>query len=220
MNNDYQLQEQDEHQQWLVYGKLQKARVLLQEKPLKKSGYNKFQNYKYYQLDDFLPSINIIFDNLGLCSVFSINDDMATLRIFDSEFGGVIIFRSPIADANSGKSLPIQALGSQHTYLRRYLLLNALEITEHDAIDAEDNKEYPKSSQSITTDEFNKLSKKQQDELRSYAIEPKSLLAKKDVAGAIKYIEDLELEATMQTAFWHLFESSERSIMKKHKESK
>ena len=35
MNNDYQLQEQHEEQQWKVYAKLQKARVMLQSMPIK-----------------------------------------------------------------------------------------------------------------------------------------------------------------------------------------
>ena len=54
MNNDYQLQEQHEEQQWRVYSKLQKARVLLQEQPLKKSGFNSYAGFKYFELGDFL----------------------------------------------------------------------------------------------------------------------------------------------------------------------
>jgi len=170
MNNDYQLQEQHEQQQWRVYSKLQKARVLLQELPLKKSGFNSFAGFKYFELADFLPSINTIFDNLGLCSVFSISDDMATLRIFDSEFGGVIHFRSPTAEAGAGKAPPIQALGSQHTYLRRYLMLNALEITEHDAVDATIKKDDLKSAKPVTVDVFDSLDDETKDIIENIAI--------------------------------------------------
>jgi hypothetical protein len=215
MNNDYQLQEQHEQQQWLVYSKLQKARVLLQELPLKKSGFNSFAGFKYFELADFLPSINVIFDNLGLCSVFSISEGVATLRIFDSEFGGVVYFRSPTAEAGAGKAPPIQALGSMHTYLRRYLMLNALEITEHDAVDATIKKDEPKSAKPITVDVFDKMDAKTQELLEDIAMDVRMLLQKNDIQGAIDYITLQEFDADSKTAFWSRLEPSERSTIKK-----
>jgi hypothetical protein len=213
--NDYQLKEQDEHQQWLVYGKLQKARVLLQELPLKKSGFNSFAGFKYFELADFLPSINTIFDNLGLCSVFSVSDGMATLRIFDSKFGGMIIFRSPTAEAGTGKAPPIQALGSMHTYLRRYLFLNALEITEHDAVDATIKKDDPKSAKPITVDVFDSLDDETKDIIENIAMDVRVLLKKDDIQGAIDYITMQEFDADSKTAFWSRLDSKERSAIKK-----
>ena len=221
MNNDYQLQEQHEQQEWLVYSKLQKARVLLQELPLKKSGFNSFAGFKYFELADFLPSINVIFDNLGLCSVFSISDDMATLRIFDSEHGGVIYFKSPIADTVSrvviegGKSPAIQALGSLHTYLRRYLLINALELVENDIVDATIKKDEPKSAKPVTVDVFDKMDAKTQELLEDIAMDVRMLLQKNDIQGAIDYITLQEFDADSKTAFWSRLESSERSTIKK-----
>ena len=215
MNNDYQLQEQHEQQQWLVFSKLQKARVLLQEQPLKKSGFNSFAGFKYFELADFLPSINVIFDNLGLCSIFSISDGVATLRIHDSEFGGMIIFRSPTAEAGSGKAPPIQALGSMHTYLRRYLMLNALEITEHDAVDATIKKDEPLSAKPITVDVYDSLDDETKEWLESIAMEVRVLLQKNDIQGAIDYITLQQFDADSKTAFWSRLESSERSKLKK-----
>jgi hypothetical protein len=215
MNNDYQLQEQHEQQEWLVYSKLQKARVLLQELPLKKSGFNSFAGFKYFELADFLPSINVIFDNLGLCSVFSISEDVATLRIFDSEFGGVVYFRSPTAEAGAGKAPPIQALGSMHTYLRRYLMLNALEITEHDAVDATIKKDEPKSAKPITVDVFDSMDDETKEWLENIAMEVRLLIAKEDFQGAIDFITLQKFDADTKTAFWSRLESSERSKLKK-----
>jgi hypothetical protein len=215
MNNDYQLQEQHEQQQWIVYSKLQKARVLLQEQPLKKSGFNSFAGFKYFELADFLPTINVIFDNLGLCSVFTISNGIATLRIIDSESGGLIYFCSPIADAASGKAPPIQALGSMHTYLRRYLFLNALEITEHDAVDATIKKDEPKSAKPITVDVFDSLDAKTQELIEDIAMDVRMLLQKNDLQGAIDYITLQELDADSKTAFWSRLDSKERSAIKK-----
>ncbi|CAB5195005.1 Essential recombination function protein [uncultured Caudovirales phage] len=215
MNNDYQLQEQHEQQQWIVYSKLQKARVLLQEQPLKKSGFNSFAGFKYFELADFLPTINVIFDNLGLCSVFTISNGIATLRIIDSKYGGLIYFCSPIADAASGKAPPIQALGSMHTYLRRYLFLNALEITEHDAVDATIKKDEPKSAKPITVDVFDSLDAKTQELIEDIAMDVRMLLQKNDLQGAIDYITLQELDADSKTAFWSRLDSKERSAIKK-----
>ena len=215
MNNDYELQEQHEEQEWIVYSKLQKARVLLQEKELKKSGFNSFAGFKYFELSDFLPSINVIFDNLGLCSVFSISDGVATLRIFDSEHGGAILFRSPIAEAGAGKAPPIQALGSMHTYLRRYLMLNAMEITEHDSVDATIKKDEPKSSKPVTVDVFDSMDAKTQELIEDIAMDVRMLLQKNDMQGAIDYITLQELDADSKTAFWSRLDSKERSAIKK-----
>jgi hypothetical protein len=215
MNNDYQLQEQHEQQQWLVYSKLQKARVLLQELPLKKSGFNSFAGFKYFELADFLPSINVIFNDLGLCSVFSISEDVATLRIFDSEFGGVVYFRSPTAEAGAGKAPPIQALGSMHTYLRRYLMLNALEITEHDAVDATIKKDEPKSAKPVTVDVYDSMDDETKEWLEKAAMEVRLLVQKDDMLGALQYINLQEFDADTKTAFWSRLDSKERGAIKK-----
>lgn len=215
MNNDYQLQEQHEQQQWKVYAKLQKARVMLQSMPIKKSGFNSFASFKYFELSDFLPSVNTIFAELGLCSVFSIMDGKASLRIIDSEFGGAIFFSSPTADAASGKAPPIQALGSMHTYLRRYLMLNALEITEHDAVDATIKKDEPKSAKPVTVDVFDSMDDETKEWLETAAMEVRLLVEKNDMLGALEYITLQEFDADTKTAFWSRLDSKERSAIKK-----
>lgn len=118
-----------------IYQKLQKARVLLQEKNLKKSGENKFSNFKYYELADFLPAVNAIFNEVGLSSVFNLTDK-AILTIINSEKTGEIQqFVSPIAEVQLKGCTDVQALGAVHTYMKRYLYLNALEIVENDFLD-------------------------------------------------------------------------------------
>ena len=221
MNNDYQLQAQHEEQQWKVYAKLQKARVMLQSMPIKKSGFNSFAGFKYFELSDFLPSVNTIFAELGLCSVFCINDGEATLRIYDSEFGGVIFFNSPIADTVSkvviegGKSPAIQALGSLHTYLRRYLMLNALEITEHDAVDATIKKDEPKSAKPVTVDVFDSMDDETKELIENIAMDVRMLMQRDDMQGVIDYINLQEFDADTKTAFWSRLDSKERSAIKK-----
>lgn len=119
-----------------VYSKLNEARTRFHSLELKKSGHNKFAGYRYFELADFLvPALNICAE-VGISCTISFSDNNATMRIVDVEDGSTLILNTPMADASTKGQLPIQSLGSQHTYCRRYLWMLALEIVEHDAIDA------------------------------------------------------------------------------------
>jgi hypothetical protein len=126
-----------------VYAKLADARVQLLSVDMKKSGKNKFAGYEYFELGDFLPHTHRIFKDVGLLGVFSFEGSNATLTIHDTDGVGSIAFVSPVVSASNVKGQPIQDLGSTHTYLRRYLWLMALELTEHDAVDAAPQAEKP-----------------------------------------------------------------------------
>jgi hypothetical protein len=212
---DYQQQAEHEQQQWLVYQKLQQARIKLQSTQLKKSGHNKFAGYQYFELGDFLPTINQIFAELKLCSTVSFDENTATLKIFDHEFGGLIRFTSPMAEAQLKGCHPVQNLGATQTYLRRYLYVLALEIVEHDALDATTGSEAPKAAKAVTVDVFDNMSKYDQDTIESIAVEARYLIEKGDVEGAVQYINDQELDADWKTALWSRFDSKQRSALKK-----
>lgn len=119
-----------------VYKKLQQARIRLQGTKLSKSGKNKFAGYEYFELGDFLPTIQTICNDIGLCGVVSFNHEMAFLQINDVEDGTSIMFTSPMSSAALKGCHDVQNLGAVQTYLRRYLWTNAFEIVEHDALDA------------------------------------------------------------------------------------
>jgi hypothetical protein len=119
-----------------VNKKLMQARIELQGTQLKKSGHNKFAGYSYFELGDFLPSIQSIFNKIGLCGVISYSTEYATLTITDTEDGTVIVITSPMAEANLKGAHPIQNLGAVETYSRRYLWMTAMEIVEHDILDS------------------------------------------------------------------------------------
>jgi len=119
-----------------VHKKLMQARIKLQGIELSKSGHNKFAGYKYFELGDFLPAIQQIFHDVGLCGVVSYNTEVAQLCITDTDDGTVIVITSPMAEANLKGTHPIQNLGAVETYQRRYLWMTAMEIVEHDILDA------------------------------------------------------------------------------------
>jgi hypothetical protein len=125
-----------------VYAKLQKARVMLAEMELKKSGQNTYAGYDYYELGDFLPPINKLFDELQLFGLVSFSAEIASLTIINTEKPEeTIVFTSPMAEANLKGCHPIQNMGAVETYQRRYLYTTALEIVEQDALDKTTGKE-------------------------------------------------------------------------------
>lgn len=125
-----------------VYQKLAIARAELGNRPLKKSGVNKYAGYSYFELNDFIGEINKIFKDLNLISVFNIkvNDlgvETAFLDIVNADNPTeTITFEAGTAEAGMKGATPIQMLGAKHTYMRRYLWLEAMEIAENDAQDA------------------------------------------------------------------------------------
>ena len=119
-----------------VHKKLMQARVKLQAIEMKKSGQNKFAGYSYFELGDFIPHVQTIFNDLGLCGVVSFDTDHASLTITDVDDGKVIVIHSPMAEANLKGAHPIQNLGAVLSYQRRYLWMAAMELVEGDAIDS------------------------------------------------------------------------------------
>lgn len=126
-----------------VHKKLMQARIKLQGMELKKSGENKFAGYKYFELGDFLPQTMTIFHQLDMASVVSFDNEFARLCIVDCEDGTTITITSPLSEANLKGAHPIQNLGAVESYQRRYLWLAAMEIVEHDIIDASAGSEPP-----------------------------------------------------------------------------
>lgn len=128
-----------------IYKKLAEARVKLQESKITKSGLNKFAGFKYYELADFLPTLNKINFELGICTKFEIKNNNAFLTVFDTEKqDDCIIFNVPYVQSKIKGATEIQELGGSITYLRRYLLLIAFEITDGDVVDAQNPKDNEK----------------------------------------------------------------------------
>jgi hypothetical protein len=121
-----------------VYKKLQEARVKLQGTQLSKSGHNKFAGYYYFELGDFLPTVQEIFKEIGLCGVVSFTSDLATLTINDIDDGTFVVITSPMGSASLKGCHEVQNIGAVETYQRRYLWMSAMEIVENDALDASD----------------------------------------------------------------------------------
>lgn len=128
-----------------VRQKLAKARLYFLNQKVKKSGKNMHLEFKYFELEDIVPPAIRIFARVGLTTNIEFTDTAATMNVFntDNPDEAPISFTVPYREvkpiiSNQGKEVtnPMQALGSSITYLRRYLWMTVLDITEPDDIDA------------------------------------------------------------------------------------
>jgi len=119
-----------------IYEKLQQVRVALQEKNIKKSGKNAFSGYDYFDLPDFLPETQRLCLEYKLFPQVSFSQDLATLTVTDIDKPeDTIVFTSPMSTAALKGCHEVQNLGAVETYIRRYLYMAALELTEGDTLD-------------------------------------------------------------------------------------
>ena len=201
-----------------VHKKLMDARILLQQAPLKKSGHNKFAGYSYFELGDFLPTINQIFSRVGLCGVVSFDKELATLTITDTEDSTEIKLTSPMAEANLKGCHPIQNLGAVETYTRRYLWVSAMEIVEHDALDSSAPLKEDKVIISPTQGAMDNIPPEEVQYLQEMALELIATCEQGDPKAAWDKLEGENLDAEQKIALWTLLPSKVRSALKKAKE--
>ncbi len=200
----------------MVHKKLMQARIMLQNAPLKKSGHNKFAGYSYFELGDFIPTINSIFNEVGLCGVVSYDSEIASLTITDTDDGTNIIITSPMAEANLKGCHPIQNLGAVETYTRRYLWVTAMEIVEHDALDSS----APIKEVIITPTQgaMDNIPEDEQIYLKELAMDLIALCEKEEPKTAWVKLEAENLDDQQKIALWTLLPSKVRSALKKAKE--
>ena len=130
-----------------IYIKLMDVRVKFSELNLKKSGENKFANFKYFELADFLPQATGLLEEAKLCPIVTFTNEYATLTLINGENPSEqIVFTSPMRDLQLKGSNELQALGGIETYQTRYLYIQLLNITENDSFDAVSGKNETKNN--------------------------------------------------------------------------
>ena len=199
-----------------VYTKLMQARLKLQNTALTKSGHNKFAGYKYFELGDFLPTVQNIFSELGLCGVVSYDTELAKLTITDGTDS--IVITSPMGSAALKGCHEVQNIGAVETYQRRYLWVTAMEIVEHDVLDAvtgTDSGNAVKKPESVTplAGALDGFTAQEKELLHGLAEEVTFFVKNDDVAQALEVAGSLTNEE--KTALWSLLDSKTRSAMKK-----
>jgi hypothetical protein len=198
-----------------VYQKLNIARAKFHSTELKKSGHNKFANYKYFELGDFIIPALDIFKQLDLTSIISFGKDEASMTIVDNEKPeDRIVITSPMSSAALKGCHEVQNLGAVQTYLRRYLWVAALEIVEHDALDSSEPTKEKKAVITPAQGIADSLSPEDRQYLQELAMEIMTL----DGKQGLERMEVENLEAEQKVALWSMLPSKVRSEIKKAKE--
>jgi hypothetical protein len=202
-----------------VYQKLNAARDKFHSQELKKSGYNKFAGYQYFELGDFVVPALAIFKEVGLTSIISFGKDSADMRIINTDKPEeMIVIESPMSEANLKGCHPVQNLGAVQTYTRRYLWVAALEIVEHDAIDSAPAKEKEKVIINPSQGIAGLMSPEEMQYFQELAVELIAIVAEGNPKQALTRLDSENLEADQKVALWSLLDSKTRSAIKKAKE--
>lgn len=120
-----------------IYSKLMEIRVKFHKLELKKSGHNKFANFKYFELGDFLVPATQLLQEVNLCPIVTFDNDLAKMVLINGDNPSEqITFTSPMRDLTLKGANDMQSLGGVETYQTRYLYIQLLNIVESDSFDA------------------------------------------------------------------------------------
>jgi hypothetical protein len=199
-----------------VYQKLNEARHKFHQQKLKKSGHNKFANYYYFELGDFVIPALQIFDEVGLTSVISFTKEYADMRIINTEKPEEnIVISSPMSTAALKGCHEVQNLGAVQTYIRRYLWVAALEIVEHDALDSTTGRKGDAPVITPKGDIGNDIPDEEKEFLTEMAASCEELVSQGKAKEAKQMVDEAALEADQKVWLWGQLSSTTRSAIKK-----
>lgn len=138
---------------------------------VEKTGYNKYDNFRYYTLADIFKSVKPLLTEHKLFSTcsFERNDNMITISLsIVSGTSGLTLWESSMTSEihiykdskGNSKGSPCQWVGTTNTYLTKYLWMSFLLLSDNEddpdsqpsMIHVEDKKEEKKSNDIVVTD--------------------------------------------------------------------
>ncbi|HPA57172.1 MAG TPA: ERF family protein [bacterium] len=198
-----------------IYKKLNKLRMEFISRDVKKTGYNKFANYPYFELEDILPVAVPLCSEIGLTTITSFKRNelgvYGVMRVVDIEATDKFIeIESASGMATLKACHDIQNVGAVETYHRRYLWTALLELTEHDAMEektesgeGENSKEEKGKKKKINTPPLTKIdahvnAEEKKDE------QPKEEQKPAEAPAKTEEPKPAEKTATDKTALYHI----------------
>lgn len=148
-----------------IYEKINKLRMDFLSKEVKKTGYNSFSKFYFFELKDILPVALPLCKELGITTItgfekndFGIHAKMIVVNTEKTDETIELFSAAGTADLRACHD--IQNVGAVETYHRRYLWTALLELTEHDEIDLTSGREEPEDGKKET-------GKKQKPEIKT-----------------------------------------------------
>lgn len=209
-----------------VYQRLNEAREKFHALKLQKTGHNKFAGYYYFELGDFLIPALKVFKEAGLCAIVTFEKEMARMAIINVDEpdamapGKFILIESPMGSAALKGCHEVQNIGAVETYQRRYLWVAALEIVEHDALDATTGKEKAEPTKAFaaphkpTDGAMEALPKEQQEYIVELAEDVINVFKDSGASEAYERVQVEGLDNEQMVALWSRLPSNVRSALK------
>ena len=199
-----------------VYQKLNAARKEFHSKKLTKTGENKYANYQYFELGDFIPQALEVFEQIGIVGMVSYGKEQATLEIVNCDKPEEkVLFCSPMSTCEMKGLHEVQRLGAVQSYLRRYLWVAALEIVEHDALDATTGKETKVPRQPAMEGIGDDLTPESKEALKDLAAQATELVEQGNAAQALAVIKAFGLQGDENIYLDRQFSSQVKTAIRK-----
>ena len=174
-----------------LLSRVHKCKMELKETKLEKTGYNAHNKYSYFELSDFLPSLEKILYENGLSTYFHFQDNMAYLTVFEIESGICHTWSTKCISAKAkenGYDVGVHMKGEQavQTYARRTLYLQAFDIVEENTIEKEGENKNKKASKPKPT-----APKKQFSPVKPIKEEPQEEITAERIQDILKEAEKI-----------------------------
>ena len=183
--------------------------------PALKTSTNPHFKSRYADLSACVEAVIDSLNDNGIALIQNTHEDMTGVTVetvFLHESGETI--STGKLHVPAGKQDP-QGYGSALTYARRYSLMAACGIAPEDDDGNAASRQKPQAPKSVAKDTMDEMSEDVKTYLSAIAYEIKRLITVGDVPAAVLRLEKEKLDADKKVAIWSLFDSKERSAIKK-----
>ena len=193
----------------LLLQKTQTAKECFLNSGIKPTGYNSYQKYNYFSLDDIVPEVVKICCKLGLATQFKFTRDCGKLIVIDLETGCKQVFTTPLpAPTNNKATEQCKEIQAIQTYSRRALYLQWLEIVEVNSIELENTSTKQKKKKGAKNAPQN-VEKSPENSLEEWGFRVQKELEKRGQRGSPDEIKEVckDLVGENSPMYWELLKA-------------
>ena len=193
----------------LLLQKTQTAKECFLNSGIKPTGYNSYQKYNYFSLDDIVPEVVKICCKLGLATQFKFTRDCGKLIVIDLETGCKQVFTTPLpAPTNTKATEQCKEIQAIQTYSRRALYLQWLEIVEVNSIELENTSTKQKKKKGAKNAHQN-VEKSPEPSLEEWGFRVQKELEKRGQRGSPAEIKEVckDLVGENSPMYWELLKA-------------
>ena len=193
----------------LLLQKTQTAKEQFLSSGIKPTGYNAYQKYNYFSLDDIVPEVVKICCKLGLATQFKFTRDCGKLIVIDLETGCKQVFTTPLpAPTNNKATEQCKEIQAIQTYSRRPLYLQWLEIVEVNSIELENTSTKQKKKKGAKKANQT-VEKSPENSLEEWGFRVQKELEKRGQRGSPEEIKEVckDLVGENSSMYWELLKA-------------